>query len=121
MTIMPYRSRARRRRRKGFGRRPFSVDEIFALVEAGYIGEHELIGGEVVPMAAKGIRLPAKNQHNRQRHPGANILRPGAYSLPEIQVLCAGPIRNKTDVTASWPRVDPESPLSGVRGDNLKL
>ena len=44
---------------EGLARRCFSVAEIEAMVKAGIIDEHErfeLIGGEVVPMAAKGIR-----------------------------------------------------------------
>ena len=44
---------------EGLMRRRWTVAEIEAMVEAGIIGENErfeLIGGEVVPMAAKGIR-----------------------------------------------------------------
>ncbi len=44
---------------EGLMRRRWSVAEIMAMVEAGIIDENErfeLIGGEVVPMAAKGIR-----------------------------------------------------------------
>jgi len=40
-------------------RRPFTVAEIEAMVRAGIMDEHErveLIGGELVPMSAKGIR-----------------------------------------------------------------
>ncbi|MCW4116837.1 Uma2 family endonuclease [Aurantimonas sp. MSK8Z-1] len=44
---------------EGLRRRPFSVAEIRAMVEAGIMDEDErveLIGGELVPMASKGIR-----------------------------------------------------------------
>lgn len=43
---------------EGLPRRRFTVSEIDALCEAGFFGEHEhfeLIGGEIVPMNAKGI------------------------------------------------------------------
>lgn len=44
---------------EGLRRRAFTVAEIEAMVEAGIIAENErfeLIGGEVVPMSAKGLR-----------------------------------------------------------------
>jgi Uma2 family endonuclease len=44
---------------EGLARRRWSVAEIEALVKAGVLGENErfeLIGGEIVPMNAKGIR-----------------------------------------------------------------
>ncbi|TFF20404.1 Uma2 family endonuclease [Jiella endophytica] len=44
---------------EGLLRRPFTVAEIEAMVAAGIMDEHErveLIGGELVPMSAKGIR-----------------------------------------------------------------
>jgi Uma2 family endonuclease len=44
---------------EGLRRRAFTVAEIEAIVEAGIIAENErfeLIGGEVVPMSAKGLR-----------------------------------------------------------------
>ena len=43
---------------EGLPRRKWSVAEIEAMVQAGIIDEHErieLIGGEIVPMAAKGV------------------------------------------------------------------
>ena len=43
---------------EGLVRRRWTVAEIEAMVQAGIIGEHErfeLIGGEIVPMNAKGI------------------------------------------------------------------
>jgi Uma2 family endonuclease len=43
---------------EGLPRRRWTVAEIFQLVETGIIPEHErfeLIGGEIVPMAAKGV------------------------------------------------------------------
>jgi Uma2 family endonuclease len=44
---------------EGLSRRRFTVSEVEAMVEAGIIDEDErveLIGGELVPMSAKGIR-----------------------------------------------------------------
>ncbi len=44
---------------EGLMRRAWTVDEVFALIEAGIIGldeRFELIGGEIVPMSPKGIR-----------------------------------------------------------------
>lgn len=42
---------------EGMPRRRFTVDEIYAMTAAGILDEHErieLIGGEIVPMSAKG-------------------------------------------------------------------
>ncbi len=43
---------------EGMDRRAFTVDDVFAMIEAGIIGRDErveLIGGELVPMSPKGV------------------------------------------------------------------
>ena len=90
---------------EGRDRRAWTVDEIEAMVRAGIIAEnerHELIGGELVPMSAKGafhedVKI-ALTIHWARRLPPATI-------FATETTLRASPIDFREPDFVVWPKV----------------